>query len=250
MTLASRLTDRYFRRLVATPEGRAHVLNQCADAESNGECRIFEQALSLVDDDELRRLIRRHQDDEVRHAAMFREQAERVGVDVGPVPAHLKLIDRIDRALGGMLARPIADRRGVMEAYLLLQVLEERAVSQFPIFERGFREIDPAVSAVFAAVLRDEHRHLRYCEAIARRYAPDEAAHRETLARFRRVEARAFAANSRANMRHALDRGYVAMGPIEKRLWSALAALLPVLAPEQPTAFARHGSPPRPALAA
>jgi hypothetical protein len=244
MTLRHTLTLQFLRSLLATPRGRAHVLNQIAEAESSGEAQVFEQALARVDDPQLARMIEKHQADEVRHAALFRGCIERTGVDPGPVPSHLRVMDRIDRALGGFLARPIADARGVMEAYVLLQVVEERALDQFELLEQGFRAAGDTASAdTFALVARDEERHLRYCHAISRRYAPSDAVRRDTLARYRRIEARAFADNSLANMRHTLERGMLP-GGLTGAAWRAVAALqeaawvLPGAAPV--TRFARE----------
>jgi len=226
MDLRAWMTLRFTKRLLATPEGRAHVLNQIADAESNGENKVFEHVLEHVDDPALRRMIEKHQADEIRHEQMFRACLERTGVDPGPVPAHLKLIDRLDRAVGGFFAVPIDGPRGVMEAYVMLQVVEERAVSQFKIFEQAFRDAgDHETADTFVAVAKDEERHLKYCHAISKRYAPDEATRLETLDQYRRLEAQCFADNSRANMEHTFGRGYFQGGPIIKGFWMALTGL-------------------------
>ena len=63
-----------------------------------------------------------------------------------PVPDELKLMDRIDRKLGGFWDRPINDDRGVMEAYSLLQVIEERALHRvvgLVLEDLQGREADP-----------------------------------------------------------------------------------------------------------
>src|SRR5262249_13554189 len=148
----------------------------------------------------LARMIRRHQADEERHAEMFRACLARTGVDPGPVPEEVKMLVLLDRALDGICARPIVDRAQVMEAYVLLQVIEERAVTQFALIEPTFRRLDPQTADVLVAIGKDEERHLRYCHAIGRRYAPSPEAHRATLERFRAVEARTFAVGSLANM--------------------------------------------------
>jgi rubrerythrin len=222
MDLREWLTLRFTRRLLSTPEGRAHVLNQIADAESNGENQVFEHVLAHVDDPQLRKMIEKHQADEIRHEQLFRVCVERTGVNPGPVPPHLKLIDRLDRAVGGFFAVPIDGPRGVMEAYVMLQVVEERAVSQFKIFEEAFREIDPETADVFVAVAKDEERHLKYCHAISKRYAPDEATRLATLEKYRQLEAKAFQDNSQANMDHTFTRGYFRGGPVVKGFWKTL----------------------------
>ena len=244
-TFSEKLMNRWLTHLCGSPEGRAHMLNQVAEAESNGESTIFERALARVDDPELAKMIRVHQADEVRHAALFHECLARTGIDPGPAPPELRIIDRLDRALDGFFDHAISDRKGVMEAYLLLQVIEERAVTQFPVFERGFRAAGDAHAAdTFAAVARDEERHLRYCHAIARRYAPDTRTHDETLARFRTVEAQAFQENGRANMQHTLRKGWTTLPQIERPLWWALTLVMPLL-PVRGTSFGESAPAPK-----
>lgn len=239
----------YVRRLVSTPEGRAHVLSQLAEAESSGEAKIFEQVLGNVADPKLQRRIRRHQADEIRHAELFRGCLARTGVEVGPVPAELRIVERLDAALDGFLERRITDRRGVMEAYLILQVIEERAVQQMPLFVEAFQDRDPETSRILAGVVRDEARHLLYCQAIAKEYAPSEAERIATLGRLRLIEARVFKDNQTANLAHTLSRGYT--GGLWARLfWSSLGTLARVLPGLPLTAFYREPSSPQLAVVA
>jgi rubrerythrin len=225
MDLRQQLTLRFARRLLKTPEGRAHVLNQVADAESNGENQVFEHVLRHVQDPALRKMIEKHQADEVRHEQLFRACLPRTGVDPGPVPAHLKLIDRLDRAVGGFFSHPIVDDQGVMEAYVMLQVIEERAIVEFAIFEQAFRDYDPATADVFAEVARDEARHLKYCHAISQRYAPSPETLARTLARYRALEARCFQENGAANLEHTLARGILAGSPLVKWFWKTIQSM-------------------------
>ncbi len=243
MTLQNRLHARFISRLVATPEGRAHFLNQITDAEASGESEIFERVKKQIDDPQLAKIIDRHQADELRHEQLFRACVVRTGVTPGPVPSNLKIIDRIDRATGGFLSRPIVDQRGIMEAYLLLQVIEERAITQFGLFEEVFRELDPVVANTFAEVAKDEQRHLKYCHAIVRRYAPDETTRVATLQRFRRIEAECFRDNGRANMDYTFGRGLFSAGPVEKLFWR-VAQRFAVLGQPPVTAFYRETAAP------
>src|SRR5262249_15362987 len=135
MDFRDRMMLRYLDTFLAAPEGRAHLLNQVAEAESNGERQIFEHVLGHVDDPQLRRMVQKHQADEVRHEALCRDRLRATGIDPGPVPKHLRLIDRLALATGGLFVEPVKRREDVMKAYLMLQVLEERAVQQFALFE-------------------------------------------------------------------------------------------------------------------
>lgn len=225
MNLRERLNIRFIDRVITSPEGRAHLLNQCADAEGNGENGFFEHILAHVDDPSLHKLVAKHRDDELRHEQLFLGARDKTGIDVGEVPNELKLIDRLDRAVGGFFAQPIRDRRDIMQAYLMLQVIEERALTQFALFELAFRGVDDETADIIAEIAADEDRHLKYCHAIARRYAPSAAVQQSTLDELRQLEARAFAENGRANMQHLFDRGWVAVNPVEKLFWQAVNGL-------------------------
>ncbi len=226
----------FTRRLCSTPEGRAHVLAQVADAESSGEGQIFDRALARVEDPELQKLIQKHRADEIRHEELLRERLRRTGIAL-TTPPELRIIDRLDHEVGGLLDKPIAGGRGVMEAYLLLQVLEERAVSSYPIIQRALLPHDPGSAATFEVILDDERRHLKYCRAISQRYAPSEAILQETLARYRAAEARAFRANQLANGRYVLAHGLMGKG-LRALPWRAAIALGSVRRPAL-TEFAR-----------
>ena len=192
MNLRERLNLRFIGRVITSAEGRAHLLNQCADAEGNGENGFFEHILAHVDDPSLQQ--DDHQAPRRRappRAAVPRRRATRPASIRGPVPDELKLIDRLDRAVGGFFSQPIRDRRDIMQAYLMLQVIEERALTQFALFELAFRDVDP----------RDRRRHRR---DRARRRAPPQVLprHRAPL-RARRAHADARRCASCASSRRA-----------------------------------------------
>jgi rubrerythrin len=226
MTVTEKLNQVYLRKLVSTPAGRAHVLAQTADGESSGEARIFKEVLARAHDPELGRLVTRHRDDELRHERLFRERLAATGVAEPELPESLRFVEQLNRALGGILDRPIQDDRGVLEAYCLLQVLEERAVFSFGKFIDAFREADPATAQVFAEVLEDERRHLKYCAAVAKRYATGEEERLEVLSRIRAVEARVFQENQLRNMNHTLSRGFMGGQTLAWRLLQRLVRLV------------------------
>ena len=225
MQLKDLIAPLYLRRMTASPRGRAFILNQAADSEDSDEGTIFSSLLSRIDDDKLRKMVRIHEADEKRHAVMFRECAERAGVDYETLPQHMMLLDRLDKALDGFFDKFVAGEAGVMEAYVLLQVIEERAVTQFKMLEPAFRRVDPRTADVFLAIARDEERHLKYCRAISKRYAPDEATLTRTLRHYRNVEAQVFVEHSQGMMEFALDSGILGSGPIETRFWRGISRL-------------------------
>jgi rubrerythrin len=225
-SLLAALRRRYMDRMMASQRGRSFFLAQASRAEDTDEGRFFVELERRVDDPELAKLIRIHRDDEARHARLFREAQGRLGVPLESVPEHLDLVPRLDRALGGFFERMVDDRLSVMEAYLLLQVIEERATTQFSVLEPIARRHDPALADLLAAVTRDEERHLKYCRAIAKRYAPDDATLERTLVHYREVEARVFVEQSRDNMAHTLAQGLLAVGPVEEAAWRGLLGVM------------------------
>jgi hypothetical protein len=141
---------------------------------------------------------------------------------------------RVDREAGFVIDRPITGARGVLEAYSLLQALEERAVFSFGLFIRAMEEFDPATARVMQEVLEDEKRHLRYCIAVAKKYARDETERLEALEKMRAAEARAFGANQLANMKYTLSRGLIG-GALERIFWRTVR-LLALAVPLRPQA--------------
>ena len=224
--LGQALFSRFTNRLVAAAGGRAHILNQAAYAEDADEGDVFEALLERVDDPELHKMVRIHQTDEKRHAELFREALRRNGFEPYPVPRELSLLERLDAALGGFFESFTEREHPVMDAYILLQVIEERAVTQFSQLRTAFAKYDPQTAELLDEISRDEARHLKYCVAISRRYAPDEETRLQTLAEFRRHEAQVFAELSRANMRHVLEAELPDMSRLELRIWRGILSLL------------------------
>src|SRR5882757_5835571 len=91
----------FFAQLVATPEGRQHMLSFSVDAEEGDEGAIFDQLAGVVDDPRLRRIVERHRDDEIRHGKLFRSCLTRLGLEKVEVPDKIKIIRAIADGSGG-----------------------------------------------------------------------------------------------------------------------------------------------------
>ncbi len=205
MNVRHHLSQYFLEALMSTKRGRAHLLNQVAEGEEQGEQRVFDEAIALVEDPELKKLIRRHREDEIRHGQMFRARIEANGVPVGPVPENLDMLRRLDRALGGFFDKGLSSEADVMRAYVILQVIEERACEQFTMYIDALERVGEHETAdVFRQVAKDEARHLKYCRAIALRYAEDEADYERELVLVRELEARSFKDVQRSNIEYIL----------------------------------------------
>src|SRR5260221_2414676 len=208
----------FFRRLVSTPEGRAHVLNLMINAEEGDEAGVCDQLQRVVDAPKTRKVIARHQADEREPASLYRACLERNGVEPEPVPHELMIIRRVALAAGGAFAagaggqsaEGIATREDVANTYALLLAIEERGVQQFPLIGQEFRRIgDRETADTFDRVAKDEARHTRYCHAIGRRYAADDRAWDRAVERYRAIEDRAFKQGGLAGIAYAIERGLV-----------------------------------------
>jgi hypothetical protein len=219
MNLEMELGRRLFRTLISHDEGRAFVLSLMVAAEEGDEAGVFDEMARRAGDAELEKLIRRHQDDERRHAALYRSCLARNGLAMQPIPDDLLVIRQVAREANIVLAGDSADeearRRDVMETYALLLAIERRGVERFPVIGAEFRRTgDHETADTFDRVTEDERRHTKYCEAIGRRFARDEGEWARAVARYRAVERRAFRRTGRATFTHTWRTGLSWPGPL------------------------------------
>lgn len=200
--------QQFLASMLATPRGRAFALTQAGIAESTDEGEIFHQLRTRVEDQELARLVKWHADDEERHAKIFLAAADRQGVPRPEIPENVQLLPLLNARIG-VFGRPLARREDVMDAYLVLQVIEERAIEQFALMEPVLRRFDVQTADELVEIKKDEQRHLRYCHAITRRYAPSEARRVERLREFRLAEASAFREHQANGLAYILASGYL-----------------------------------------
>jgi rubrerythrin len=222
-TVASFFDTRFLSRLVANPRGRAFLLSFMADAEEADEAGVFDALLERVDDPKLHQLVKKHVDDEARHAELLRARVRAVGVEAPVVPRELSIVQRIDTMLGGLGASFVAKERSIMDAYVLLEVVEERAVEQFPKIAAALEPVDPESAATVRSIWEDERRHVLYARAINKRYAPDADTLARALEKVHAVEQRAFDENGAAFLRHALDANLLELPFAERVLWRAMS---------------------------
>ena len=123
---------------------------------------MSDELVARVDDPALARLVRRHRDDEIRHYNLISECVVRGRVKPPPVLPEHSLSARLDRALGGFWASFRARKTGVMEAYVIFQLLEELSVAIYPQVVAALAPYDPVSARVIEGVLRDEERHVKY----------------------------------------------------------------------------------------
>ena len=205
----------FLKELFSTARGRAFVLTQAAEAESGGEQKIFDVLLERVNDPELAKMVRKHREDEARHAKLYAECAARQGASLPPLPPELGVVPVVDRyigeARGGVrfFEETVYDDRYVLHGYLFLQVLEERAIDQLSLLAGALRPFDPRSAAIVLEIDADERRHLRYCHAISKRYAKSDEELATVLADFRRAETLAYREHTQDNLKFLLEGGFL-----------------------------------------
>jgi rubrerythrin len=218
------LFTRFFDGLAASPRGLAYLYKFYVGCEEGGEQGIFDRLAERVDDPELHRLVRKHRDDEVRHAALFRGLQARLGIPDDELPDPVPLVPYIEREIGEIRERSIDDRAAVLEAYTMLQVIEESGVCLYPMFARTLARFDPEAAPVVSAIAEDERRHIKYAEAIRRRYAPDPKTADDTLRRYREAEKRGSAKHGRAMVEQVVSHGLISRRA-DRLLFAPFAAL-------------------------
>jgi hypothetical protein len=224
-TKPPRMLRRFLDRLAVSPRGRAYLLQFLVGAEEADEIGVFDQLVARIDDPQLNKLAAKHRADEERHAAVFKTCVARQGVDIASLPVAPSVIAFIDEELHGFAARFVAGKRSVMEAYVLLQVIEERAVAQYPWFADALEPYDPTSAAVVREVACDEVNHIKYAKAISKRYAPNQYTLDATLRQFRAAEQRALDRHGRAFLASAVDARLLDVTRAEQLGWRVLVAL-------------------------
>lgn len=194
--------------IASQPRAAGFAYSSYADAEAGGENLVFERALRRATDPQIAKMIRVHQQDEMRHAQMIEDRRIALGLPGYVVPDEMKLVERLSEAAGGVLDLPMDRDEHVASVYALLYVVEERAIQ---LFERQVRTVealgDHESADMFRAIWADEERHLKYCRAVGKRYAGSEAAFEAEVEQIRRVEAGVYARASRGTLRHLLRTG-------------------------------------------
>jgi hypothetical protein len=122
-------------------------------------------------------------------------------------------------------AAGIATRDDVMNIYAMMLAIEERGVERFPLFGAEFRRIgDRETADTFDRVTQDERRHTKYCRAIGRRYAPDDATWERAVTKYRAIEERAFRGWGFAVFVYAVKNGLAWRGVAGRVVRAALDA--------------------------
>jgi hypothetical protein len=212
----TRVGRTFLELLLASPEGRQHMLSVSVDAEEGDESGIFDQLADAVDVPELRRIVETHRDDEVRHAGLYRDCLRRNGFTKQALPSDV-LIVRQAAQITGRRDEPIRTADDIVRTFALLLAIEERGVQQFPILADAFEPYDAETAETYRRVTRDERGHVRYCRRIGRHYAAGDDAWDRACAEARTVEAEAFRRVGAAQAVYCAQQGWVDLDEVVAR---------------------------------
>lgn len=178
-------------RVLRDPAARAFILSAYATGESRGEGLFFEHLRELPLSERDRRLVDRHQADEIRHERLLNECLERMGVERQPLPEWLDYVEAVSAEARFPVHDPPRDARGVARGYLMLRAVERRQVERLTMLGDGIEPFDPHAAATVRRIAMDERGHIRVCEVIARALIGAEEAAR-VADEMEVIEARAF----------------------------------------------------------
>jgi rubrerythrin len=178
-------------KLLSKAQFRGHLLNIAACSEDS-DASFFDSLKDLVKTPEEKRIIDIHRSDEARHASMLRECVLANGVTPYEVPLHLKYFEALRIATDNFLSDLENTEHGVMKAFALLQVAEERSREQYLYLEKAIQPYDQLAASALGEIARDEERHIHYCRVFSRRYAPDPETLEKTINYFRWIESGVF----------------------------------------------------------
>ena len=148
----------------------ARKLFSFAETEADGG-RDLVRAAELTDDPTLRRLYVRHALDEDRHAQLFRARGSallRALPARAATPFQLNWVSPGERGLDDLHVH--AETDASLLAFLHLS--EKSAAGHFATYVDALKD-DPATSAVFREILKDESFHMSYTLAQLTRVAPE-----------------------------------------------------------------------------
>ena len=148
----------------------ARKLFSFADTEADGG-RDLVRAAELTDDPTLRRLYVRHALDEDRHAELFRARGSALLRELpkhGPARFQLNWVSPGERGLDDLSVHTETDA----SLLAFLHLSEKSAAGHFATYVDALKD-DPATSAVFREILKDESFHMSYTLAQLTRVAPE-----------------------------------------------------------------------------
>jgi rubrerythrin len=166
------------------PQRKLRTLESFGETEEDGG-RDLEVAARRVVDAELKRHLLRHADDERRHAALFRKHAAELRAHTAQLARTADESEAYDLSRGrkgheidahGFFRAGLIDELGEVAYVAMLHVAEQRAAETFQL-HRGLTLDDPALTASFDEILRDEKYHVAYTQRFLEKWEAEGRGH-------------------------------------------------------------------------
>ncbi len=153
---------------------KVQTLLRFARTEAGGAVDIA-QALAHVEDPVFAIQMKKHLDDEERHAEMFRQRArevfgdpngrtpapESLGSDMAPTSMAAERGD-LDLTDHGFLPSNNFEQLGIVRYVAMLYLAERDAAADFKLHYNATKDHDPETAAMFLSIMRDEDFHCAY----------------------------------------------------------------------------------------
>jgi rubrerythrin len=159
------------RSVWSDPQRKLRTLESFGETEEDGG-RDLEVAARRVVDPELKKHLLRHAEDEKRHSALFRKHAAELRAKTALTARAADESEAYDLSRGrkgheidahGFFRAGLIDELGEVSYVAMLHVAEQRAAETFAL-HRGLTLDDPALTASFDEILRDEKYHVAYTQ--------------------------------------------------------------------------------------
>lgn len=159
------------RAVWSDPQRKLRTLESFGETEEDGG-RDLEVAARRVVDQDLRKHLLRHAEDEKRHAALFRKHASDLRAKTAQVARTADESEAYDLSRGrkgheidahGFFRAGLIDEMGEVAYVAMLHVAEQRAAETFALHRRLTLD-DPELTASFDEILRDEKYHVAYTQ--------------------------------------------------------------------------------------
>lgn len=220
----------FYKLVVRHPEAHRRFLSLYVAGEERSEIGPLLLLHKALPPCALRGMLRRHLQDEGRHARMFRKRIDDLGGKLYPIPRELETVEHFRRgtSLGVVFELPLAELRKpeyIIQILLFNSVIEEFVLTNFMAHAEAAGTEDPRTYFMLMDIIADEVRHVIYTQEqaylIAGTTLLDFA--REKHQELVRVRTELAPRLFKATFETLLQREEVGLGLIEFHAWKTIA---------------------------
>lgn len=219
--LENYLNIQFMKQALTNKKGLVHLFSQMADAEggNSGELHLFDKIEDYIQDPTIKKIVKAHKADEEKHEQMFLDYIEMLGEKPIPLTDDIRLLKVLDSELN-ILNNEIKTDQDVINIMALLLVIEERAILEFQNLLQVFDK-DWAIKSMLEEAIKDEEKHLKFCNKIISHYTTDEVEVNKQIEEYRRLEDLSYRKLSLNHMNYCLNENFIE-GSFKQNFWRFL----------------------------